>query len=151
MSDITDFCGSVLSKIDIATAVMVLIFLMGAFVLYRVQKDKNNDFNFEDMLRDEQNKPSAFRLAIFVSLAVSTWVIMYITLKTNTLDTWMFLSYLAIWSGAKIAETALNAYSGKSTRTSQYRRELSSDDVEEQPDEPQKPRFSPPSIQAKHQ
>lgn len=148
MSDITDFCGSVLSKIDVATAVMVLIFLMGAFVLYRVQQDKNNDFNFEDMLRDEQNKPSAFRLAIFVSLAVSTWVIMYITLKTNALDTWMFLSYLAIWSGAKIAETALNAYSGKSTKGFQRQRE---DENFEQPDEPQKPRFSPPSIPAKHQ
>jgi len=82
--------------------------------MYKVQKDPDNNFQFEDMLRDDAGKPSAFRLAIFVSLAVSTWVIMYIVLKTNTLDTWMFVAYLAIWSGAKVAETALNAYSGRS-------------------------------------
>jgi hypothetical protein len=65
------------------------------------------------MLRDDSGKPSAFRLAIFVSLAVSTWIIMYIVLNTNALDTWMFVTYLGIWSGAKVAETALVAYSGR--------------------------------------
>jgi hypothetical protein len=69
------------------------------------------------MLRDDAGKPSAFRLAIFVSLAVSTWVIMYIVLKSNTLDPWIFLSYLGIWSGAKVAETAINAYAGKINKT----------------------------------
>jgi hypothetical protein len=52
-------------------------------------------------------------LAIFVSLAVSTWVIMYIVLKTNTVDVWMYMTYLGVWSGAKIAETAINAYADK--------------------------------------
>lgn len=65
------------------------------------------------MLRDDDGKPSAFRLAVFVCLAVQTWVIMYIVLKSNALDTWMFVTYVAIWSGAKVAETALNAYAGK--------------------------------------
>jgi uncharacterized membrane-anchored protein len=99
-----------MDSFDIASIVMLLIFMMGGWVLYRVQKDPDNNFEFEDMLRDDSGKPSAFRMAIFVSLAVSTWVVMYIVLKNNTIDTWMFLSYLGIWSGAKIAETAINAY-----------------------------------------
>lgn len=99
-----------LLQIDIATAVMIVILFLGGWILYKVQKDPDNNFNFEDMLRDETGHPSAFRLAIFVQLAVSTWVIMFIVLKTNALDTWMFVQYLGIWSGAKIAETALKSY-----------------------------------------
>jgi hypothetical protein len=86
---------------------------LGGWVLWKVQHDKSNTFSFEDMLKDEGGKPSAFRLAIFVSLAVSTWVIMYIVLKTNTVDVWMYMTYLGVWSGAKIAETAINAYADK--------------------------------------
>ena len=98
---------------DIATVIMIVILMLGGWVLFRVQHDKSNNFNFEDMLRDDNGKPSSFRLAIFVSLAVSTWIIMYIVLKTNTLDTWMYISYLAIWSGAKIAEKAIEVYGNK--------------------------------------
>ncbi len=57
-----------LAKIDIATAVMLGVMFLGAWVLWRVQKDKNNNFDFEEMLRDDFGKPSAFRLAIFISL-----------------------------------------------------------------------------------
>ena len=89
-----------IQKLDIATDVMIGVLLLGAWILWKVQKDPDNDFNFEDMLRDDFGKPSAFRLAIFISLAVSTWVIMYIVLKTNSVDSWFFVSYLAIWSGA---------------------------------------------------
>lgn len=101
--------------LDIATSILFLLLFLGGWVLWKVQRDPHNGFCFEDMLRDDEGKPSAFRLAIFVSLAVSTWVLMYIVLKTNTLDTWMFVTYLGIWSGAKVAETAINAYAGNKT------------------------------------
>lgn len=100
------------SQLDIATTILLLLLFLGAWVLWKVQSDPTNGFSFEEMLRDDDGKPSAFRLAIFVSLAVSTWVLMYIVLKTNTLDTWMFVTYLGIWSGAKVAETAITAYAG---------------------------------------
>lgn len=99
-----------MNSLNIATSILIVILLLGGWVLWKVQKDKSNQFNFEDMLRDDSGKPSAFRLAIFVSLAVSTWVIMHIVLATNNLDTWMFMAYLGIWSGAKVAETAITAY-----------------------------------------
>ena len=100
------------TDLDIATSILLLLLLLGGWVLWKVQRDPNNGFSFEEMLRDDVGKPSAFRLAIFVSLAVSTWVLMYIVLKTNTVDTWIFVTYLGIWSGAKVAETAINAYAG---------------------------------------
>lgn len=114
------------SSLDIATTILLLLLLLGVWVLWNVQKNPANEFNFEEMLRDESGKPQAFRLAIFVQLAVSTWIIMFIVLKTNALDTWMFVTYLGIWSGAKVAETAITAYAGKSLRT-EYRQESEQD------------------------
>ena len=124
--------------LDIATGILLLILFLGGWVLWKVQANRDNDFRFEEMLRDDDGKPSAFRLAIFVCLAVSTWVIMYIVLKTNTLDTWMFVTYVAIWSGAKVAETALNAYAGK--RSSNY----GQNDEEINTSEYQNRRYAPP-------
>lgn len=107
----TELIKTLYNDFDIATVILFLILFLGGCILWTIQQKGNNNFNFEEMLRDEEGKPSSFRLAVFVSLAVSTWIIMYIVLKTNTLDTWMFVTYLGIWSGAKIAETALIAYS----------------------------------------
>ena len=42
-----------LAKMDIATAVMLGVMLLGAWVLWKVQRDKNNNFDFEEMLRDD--------------------------------------------------------------------------------------------------
>lgn len=84
--------------------------IMGAWVTWRVQSNKANNFDFQEMLRGDTGKPSAFRLAIFVSLAVQTWVLMYIVLKGGTLDPWIYTIYLAVWSGAKVAESAIDAY-----------------------------------------
>ena len=98
------------SDLDIAQSILLLLLFMGAWILWKVQQNPDNGFKFEEMLRGDNGKPSAFRLAIFVSLAVSTWVMMFIVLKTNTIDTWIFAIYLAIWSGAKVAESAIDAY-----------------------------------------
>lgn len=89
---------------------LIAIMVMGAYVMWMVQTNKDNNFDFSEMLRGETGKPSAFRLAIFVSLAVQTWVIMYIVLKGGTIDPWIYTIYLAVWSGAKVAESAIDAY-----------------------------------------
>ncbi len=139
-----------LSKLDIATAAMLGVMVLGAWILWKVQKDKDNNFDFEDMLRDDFGKPSAFRLAVFVSLAVSTWVIMYIVLNTNSVDSWIFVSYLAIWSGSKVAESAVNAYgASKSADFGSYRRRdydrYSSRETTEEDPNPRRGRYAPPN------
>lgn len=135
-----------IKTIDIATIVLMGIMGMGLWVLWKVQRN-DNDFDFKDMLRDENGKPSAFRLAVFVALAVSTWIIMYIVLNTKSLDTWMYVSYLAIWSGSKIAESAVQAYGGQG-RYGGYRSNRSSQgyrgDEEGLSDEPVRRRYTPP-------
>jgi hypothetical protein len=35
---------------------------------------------------------------------------MYIVLKGGTIDPWIYTIYLAVWSGAKVAESAIDAY-----------------------------------------
>jgi hypothetical protein len=106
-----------LAMLDFPAVVLGLIFILGIWVLWQTQKDPKNNFDFTDMLRDENGKPSAYRLAIFVCLAVSTWAIMYMVIATEgKLDTWIFVWYIAIWSGAKVAEKAIEAYMGRSQR-----------------------------------
>jgi hypothetical protein len=107
-----------MQNLDMPAMVLLMIFVLGLYVLFRTQKS-NATFDFADMLRDELGKPSAFRLAIFVCLAISSWAIMYMLVKAGgTIDPWIYVAYITVWSGAKVAEKALDAYSGK---PSQYK------------------------------
>jgi hypothetical protein len=99
--------------LDFPAVILMLIFLLGLYVLWKTQ-NADNDFDFSDMLRDDSGKPSSSRLAVFVCLAVSTWSIMYMLVTTKgVIDTWIFVAYVAIWSGAKVAERGIDAYLNK--------------------------------------
>ena len=101
-----------LSMVDFPAVVLLMMTLLGVYVLYQTQKNPHNNFDFADMLRDDAGKPSAFRLAIFVCLAISSWAIMYIIMQTKGIDIWLIVFYMLIWSGAKIAEKIVDAYAG---------------------------------------
>jgi amino acid transporter len=101
-----------LSMVDFPAVILLMMALLGVYVLYQTQKSKSNNFDFADMLRDDAGKPSAFRLAIFVCLAISSWAIMYIIMQTKGIDIWLIVFYMLIWSGAKIAEKIVDAYAG---------------------------------------
>lgn len=104
------------AMIDFPALILLIIFALGLFVLWKTQQKTN--FDFADMLRDENGKPSSARLAVFVCLGITTWGFMYILIKRGgEIDPWIFLGYAAIWSGAKIAETFIHAYSGRPTIT----------------------------------
>jgi hypothetical protein len=98
------------SMVDFPAVILLVMTVMGAYVMYRTQKNQSNNFDFADMLRDDSGKPSAFRLAIFPCLGVSSWVIMYIVVQTKTIDLWLIVLYMLIWSGAKIADKLVDAY-----------------------------------------
>ena len=68
----TELIKTLYNDFDIATVILFLILFLGGWILWTIQQKGNNNFNFEEMLRDEEGKPSSFRLAVFVSLAVST-------------------------------------------------------------------------------
>lgn len=95
--------------LDFPATVLLLVFLLGLYVLWKTHR--RLDFDFSEMLRDEAGKPSSSRLAVFVCLAVSTWAIMYMLVtRKGLIDTWIYISYVAIWSGAKVAERGIDAY-----------------------------------------
>ena len=97
-------------KLDFPALILLLIFLLGLYVLWKTQK-ADNGFDFSEMLRDDSGKPSSSRLAVFVCLAVSTWAIMYMLITNKgVIDTWIFIAYVAIWSGAKVAERFIDGY-----------------------------------------
>lgn len=99
-----------LSMVDFPAVILLVMTLLGVYVLYQTQKSRSNNFDFADMLRDDAGKPSAFRLGIFVCLAISSWVIMYLVVQNKTIDLWLIVFYMLIWSGAKIAEKIVDAY-----------------------------------------
>lgn len=99
-----------MTMIDLPAIILLLIVFMGGYVLYKTQASTTNHFDFADMLRDDKNKPSALRLGIFVCMAISSWAIMYLIVSTKTIDTWVLVAYMAIWSGAKVAEKLVDAY-----------------------------------------
>lgn len=96
--------------LDFPAVILLLIFFLGMYVLYKTQ-NADNDFDFAEMLRDDNGKPSSSRMATFVCLGASTWAIMYILVKTNgQIDPWIFVAYITIWSGAKVAERLIDSY-----------------------------------------
>ena len=105
--------GNVFEGFDAASAVLLAMLAAGAYVMFKAQQ--RDDFDWADMLRDDNGKPSSFRLAIFVCLGVSSWLLIYLTIKlvgqvtvswADTLEMlfkWYAL-YVLVFSGAKIAE-----------------------------------------------
>ena len=104
--------GIIVEAIDTPAIVLLAMLLAALYVMYKAQQ--RTDFDWADMLRDDAGKPSAFRLAIFVSLGVSSWLLIYVTMKiVGTSSTWVealnalfpwYAVYVAVFSGAKIAE-----------------------------------------------
>lgn len=102
------------ANIDLPALVFGILLAVGLWVLHKAQSDPANNFDMKDMLRDESGKPSSFRFFGFVSLAGSTWALMYITIKTaGAVDPWIYLGYMAIWSGAAVASKFIEAYGGR--------------------------------------
>ena len=103
-----------LKMIDFPALVLILVFALGAYVIYQTHR-ADNGFDFSDMLRDTEGKASSARLAMFVCLGISSWGVMYMIVHTGTIDSLLFLGYTAIWSGQKVAEKAIDAYQAKIT------------------------------------
>jgi hypothetical protein len=100
------------AHMDVPSVTLLVIGLVGFYILWKVQRDPTNSFDFADMMRDDAGKPSAARLASFVCLAISTWGLMFMMMNKGIDDT-LYLGYIALWSGTKVAEKAIDAWSGR--------------------------------------
>lgn len=98
---------------DIPSIVLIVLLVAGGFVMYKAQQKEN--FDFAQMLTDDSGKPSAMRLAVFVCIAASTWVVIKVVMSnTEPKETFnFFMAYIAVWSGAKIVEKLLDVLLAK--------------------------------------
>ena len=93
-----------------ANLVLALTLLCAAFVMVRAQG--RQDFDFAEMLKDEQGKPSAFRLIGFGAFGVTSWVLMLHGVSEK-MDDWMWRDYLLAWSGSVVLAKAVDAWRSK--------------------------------------
>ena len=114
IKSLTDWIGI---NIDFPAVILLMLLIMGAYVMWKTQSNPNNNFDFSEMLRDDSGKPSAFRMGIFVSMALSSWGLMYVLIHNqghvDTIIAYMFIAYMAIWSGAKIVEKAIDTWAAR--------------------------------------
>ena len=92
---------------------LLLTVLLLSFVWIGSQASKKVGFDLSEMLKGTDGKPSSLRLGILVSIAVSSWVLVYSFLnKTNSSPdlVYLFGIYLAVWSGAKVAEKIVDGW-----------------------------------------
>jgi hypothetical protein len=93
-----------------ADIMLVVLLLVAAWVVWKAQQ--RQDFDFAEMLVDQDHKASALRLGILGSFAISSWIVLHDTLA-GTISDWQFGTYLTVWSGAKVAETFAQRWGGK--------------------------------------
>ena len=93
------------SIVDLPALLLVAVMGIVFYVLYRIQANPENNFDFSDMFRDEKGKPSAARMMILVSGGVSSWAVMYMLVhsKESMIDPFIFGLYLGVWSGSALA------------------------------------------------
>jgi hypothetical protein len=95
----------------IENIVLVVLLLLGVFVMWRSGRD--GTFKWSDMLRDGDGKPSATRLGIFVSLAVSSYAVMVMATKIDKFQAEVLGWFLLIWSGTMIAHKIIEKWDGR--------------------------------------
>lgn len=103
--------------IDAPAASLLAMLAITVYVLFAAQS--RGDFDWGEALRDDNKKVSALRLAIFAAIAVSSWLLIFVSMNViksgaDLAELFPFyMAYLGVWSGAKVAEKALDAILAK--------------------------------------
>jgi len=98
-------------NIDLPAIMLFIISGLGIYIMIAAQRQ--GDFNFSEMLRDESNKPSAVRIGVLVSLAVSSWIVMqHALLAGASLNPQVVGLYIFAWSGALVFVKAAEKWNG---------------------------------------
>jgi hypothetical protein len=88
--------------LTVPTILLTSLLLLGAWVLKKAQQ--NPSFEISHMLVDERGKPSGSRLAVFVALGTSTYMLVYVVSNHRIDDQYLFyfyLAYLLTWASSK--------------------------------------------------
>lgn len=91
----------------VVLAVMLVVFLWSFYTVSR-----RKDFDFADIYKDDKDKVSLARVMSFGTWVVATWVVMQDSLDAApTVE--IFIAYMLIFSGVKVAEKYIEARTGK--------------------------------------
>lgn len=93
-----------------ANAMLAVTLLAAIFVVIRAQS--RDDFDFADMLKDESNKPSLFRMLSIGAFGASAYTLMLYALSEKVTE-WMWMWFLIAWSGASVIAKAIDAWKSK--------------------------------------
>jgi len=111
MSDLASFWWKMWEAIrwDVPKAVLVVLLFGFAWSLWKIQQ--RDDFDLAEMYRDENGKVSVFRFTSIGTWVVATWYVMQDMMDAvPTVE--MFFAYIAVFSGAKVAEKAIEKWNG---------------------------------------
>lgn len=106
----TEFMTQMIAWMTPINLVLFALLIATAIIVYKAQN--STAFDFGNMLRDEEGKESAVRLAAFGAFAVSTWVIMQLTITAAISEAYYAL-YLTTWSGSVLLSKFLEIWKGK--------------------------------------
>ena len=113
-SELHDLLNFVFHEVSIATLLLFLTLLGGLLLARKAQL--RPDVDFVDLLRDPlSNQLSLNKFATLVSLAVTSWFMIYASLSVpkeefSKLILYIFAIFIGVWSGAKAVEKAIDAW-----------------------------------------
>lgn len=88
------------------SAVLIMISVFVAWILWLYQRDSNNHFDVKDLIcRD--GKVDEKKFTRFGAWIVSTWGFVYLILD-DQFSEWYFTGYMAMWVGNAIADKYFN-------------------------------------------
>lgn len=100
---VTSYAQALLASVTINVIVPLLILAVLLVVIMRLLSlaQRKAEFNIEQMLHDDQGKPSAVRFLSLMAFAISSWYLAVRVLSGKP-DPQEYLYYLVAWSGALV-------------------------------------------------
>lgn len=107
-----DLSDKLISLIDMPALILVFMLCLMVYVLVRIQRNPNNNFDFADIFRDEHGRASGGKMCVLGAFAVSSWYIMYAAIhsETSTVESLVYLGYMVVWLFPKTSETLIQAF-----------------------------------------
>lgn len=94
-------------NIDPMAAILACAVAVAVWLAWSTTRNRERRFNFEDLLLDRNGKTSLYKLGQFISLVLSSWGFIYLTLAYK-LTEFYFGLYMGAWASASLASKWLD-------------------------------------------
>lgn len=115
METVSALISSLMSYISAPGLALVVMFVGAGVVLFEAQQ--RSDFDIGNFLKNDAGKESMAALGGLAAIVLSGWVVVYSATKVKDFDVdtflWIYAVHLAVWSGTKVAEKLVDAFSAR--------------------------------------